>query len=158
MIIGIILGILGTYLAYFFVTVNVSPDWSDKGMHNSINQSPINASHAPPVHQSTQSPINKNHVLECILVSIESASNKINSIQSRSLSDTSRNISELFYQTESESIRKDILSQLDRIHQILSDEIEYLKLPGSESYILEQLSINKFYLDSIKSDNNSLSI
>ena len=70
--------------------------------------------------------------------------------KSKSLTSNATDIIELYNMTTDKHLQQEALSQLDTILTTLTDDLNRSMLPGTDSYVKNQLSINKFYLDSAK--------
>ena len=103
---------------------------------------------------STPSPIAKT------LVSIKAITDKLTEHQSeidarlfakaQSLSSNVTELMSLYNMTDDKDLQGEVLNQLVIINDALADDLDAAKLPGTDSYVMEKLKINKIYLDSAK--------
>ena len=56
----------------------------------------------------------------------------------------------LYNMTDDKDLHGEILNQLVIINDALADDLDAAKLPGTDSYVMEKLKINKIYLNSAK--------
>lgn len=88
--------------------------------------------------------------LNTILNKISDLKETLKTPKSETLSKNALDLVRLFEMSKSDIHRKEVMNQLEIIKKALQEDIEIAKLPGTNSYIEEQLAINRRYLSVAK--------